>query len=323
MKSKEEVRLPLMIVSSIMNNGGYKALLNYLSMQCYKTNIKDEYLNYEKFKDYSFLNEKEWIKYMDKLCDIKLAVKNGSCYTTRSKYKTWRLFADKYNKKCLKFKGTMVYNMTKLYRKKRHIDLKDLLYSDLRNSVIKNKSISRRWIQDLTGFDHKAQKRFERENSNSVETHYLPVSSEEVTDSKVGKIPVFDGYLDHTSVSCFRTLNKSKKSNCRVIQLGNKVTTKSSFSFLHVDKNQFSKKVGGNLSNLNKSPKVDDKSKEWFDYDMLVDSCSSSVTKRGIISSRDTKYKSRQKLKSVGYDNVSVIGENGESDNIRNLLNNK
>jgi hypothetical protein len=321
LKLKEEIRLPLMVVSSIMNNGGYKALLNYLSMQCYKANVNDEYLNYEKFKDYSFFNEREWIKYMDKLCDINLATKNGSHYVTKTKYKQWRVFADKYAKRSLKFKGTMIYDMALLYKKRKTGSaLKDLVYTDLRNSVIKNKSISRRWIHDLTGFDSKTQKRIEIDLGLIPQEHYLPVSSNEVKNNKVGKIPTFDGYLDHTTMSCFKTQNKSNKSNCRVIQLGNKLNTKCTFSYLHVDKNQYKKRTKGNLSTLNISPKLDEEVKDWYDYDILIDSSSSGVTKRGIISSGDKKYKSRQKLKSVGYDCVSVIDENGELKNIRNLL---
>jgi hypothetical protein len=306
-----------------MNHGGHKTLLNYLSMQCYKSLVKDEYLNFEKFSSYTFIHdEKEWVKHMDKLCDLKLAVKHGTHYTTKSKYKGWRDVADKYFKKSLKFKGTMVYDMIKLYKYKGNGgELKDLIYTDLRGSVVKNKSISRKWIYDLTGYDHRKQRRLEKDLGITPQEHFLPVSNKEVKNNKVGKIPTFDGYIDHSSMSCFRTKNKSTKSNCRVIQLGNRLDTKSIFSRLHVDNNQYEKKAKSNLSTLNMSPKMDDEVLDWFDYDMLVDSSSTAQTKRGVISGKDKRYKSEQKLKKVDYDSVSVLSSNGELKNIRNLLN--
>jgi hypothetical protein len=306
-----------------MNNGGYKCLLTYLSMECYKKTVEEEYLTYEKFKDYSFLNEKEWTYFMNKLCKIKLAVKKGDHYITRSKYKEWRRYTEVNDKKCLKFNGNMYYDMSLLYTNRGKDNLKDLVYIDLRNSVVRNKSISRKWVCDLTGVGIKAQKRLEKKYEDDLlikSEHHIPVDHNEVKKNKVGKIPTFDGYIDHHSMSCFKTKNKSKQSNCRVIQLGNKIISESLFSRSWVDKTQY-KQRKGNLSNLNKVPMKGSEVKDWYDYDLLVDSSKSGITKRGIISCNDKKMKTREKLKKCDFQDVSVISENGGLFNIRSILN--
>lgn len=326
MQEKDKIRVPISVVSSIMNNGGYKALLNYLSMQTYKTLIKDEYLDYAKFKDYSFLKENEWIHFMDKLCYLKLAVKNGTYYTTRSKFKEWREFVEINNKQCLKFNGSIEYDMSLLYKHRFTDSLRDIIYIDLRNTVIRNKSISRKWITDLTGLSSKIQKSIENDNEGNFDIelieHYIPVSSKEIKDGKVGNIPTFNGFLDHTNMSCFKTNSKKiKQSNCRVVQLGNRMIAKSFFSKLHIDKTQYKQKLKSNLSNVNMSSMKNDEVKDWYDYDILIDLSKESITKNGILSCNNKEMKYRKKLKSFDYDKISVINSKGNLMNMRNQLN--
>ena len=309
-----------------MNNGGYKALLNYLSMQSYKTLIKDEYLDFAKFKDYSFLKENEWVHFMDKLCYLKLATKNGTHYTTRSKFKEWREFADVNSKQSLKFNGSIEYDMSLLYKYRFTDSLRDIIYIDLRNTVVKNKSISRKWITDLTGLSSKIQRSIENDNEGDFDIevieHHIPVSSKDIKNGKVGNIPTFNGFLDHSNMSCFKTTSeKMKQSNCRVVQLGNRIITKSFFSRLHIDKTQYKQKLKSNLSNVNMSSTKNDEVKDWFDYDILIDLSPDSITKNGILSCNSTKMKYRKKLSSFEYDNISVINSKGSLMNMRSQLN--
>ena len=129
LSEKEKLRLDVKLVSSMMNHAGYKCLLNYLSLETYKKIVKDEYVNFNKIGKYSFINdEKTWIHFMDKLVELKLAVKNGNSYITRSKLTEWRKYMEENQKHCTRFNGYLHFDMTQLYIKKDHEDLKDLIY---------------------------------------------------------------------------------------------------------------------------------------------------------------------------------------------------
>lgn len=309
-----------------MNNGGYKMLLNYLSMVSYKRVVKDEYLNYDKFKDYSFLKEKEWEHFINKLCSMKLATKNGNHYTSRVKYKEWRAFAEKHTKQSLKFNGNIEFDMTELYSLKERKDLRELIYFDIRSSVVGSKSISRKWIQDLTGFTPALQRKLEKNSELIIQKleHFVPVSHEERKGkNKIGNIPITNGYVDMSEMTCYKS--KGKKANCRVIQLGNKVYTNTLFTSFRYDKTQYSKQKSKNLSNLNKSSTKNDEIKDFDDYDMLVNECPEGInkSKRGFISNKDKRFKTTSKFKNFEFDKVSLLNKNGELINVREHLNEK
>lgn len=320
---KDQIKVDLALVSSIMNYAGYKGLLNYLSLETYKKVIKDEYVNYSKFQQYSFLPESQWGKFMDKLVEMKIAVKNGSSYITRTKLKNWRDYALDNQKQCLKFNGYLVFNMAELYKRREDKDIKDIIYLGIIKSVTGGKSMSRGFIKSLTGVAETSQRRIEkRQEGNLIEVsdHHIPVGDTEFINNKLGDIPVFNGYVDAKSMTCNKT--SKKKSNCKVVQLGNKLKIKDLRIIEFIRKKNRFNKVKSNLDHLNESPKADEV-QDWDGLNMVIDTSkdSSSNKFRGVLSSKDTRYTSWKDFKHYDYENVKVLDEDGNIADLRDILN--
>jgi len=225
---KDQIRLDLSLVSSIMNYAGYKALLNYLSMYKYKEIVKDEYLNFEKFEKYSFIkNKNEWIHFMDKLVDMGLAIKNGTHYTVRgakNKLKQWKSFAENNTKECFNLNGYIIFNMTNMYKlpNGKH---KEVIYAELiRCTRAGIRGYSRKFIQSITGVKPNEQRKIEK-NTNLIEVkeHFIPTNKPD----NYKKHPIFPGKLNLKNKTCKRTKN-FEDANCEVVQSGNKLKIQDS-----------------------------------------------------------------------------------------------
>lgn len=323
MLEKDKQNVDLKVVSSILNYTGYKGLLNYLSVQTYKSLVKDEYVNFSKIKEFSFIkDEKTWIHFMDKLVEMNLAVKNGNSYITKTKLKTFWSFLNEKQKNCKKFNGSIVFDMFQLYRFREDKNIKDIIYLGILGSVIKGRSISRKFIKDLTGVSPETQKRIEKRCSeeyiDDIVTHHIPVSCDEIKNKKVNNIPVFRGYFDQQNMQCSKSSNK-KINNCDVIQLGNKVKVSTKIDFCYFNKDKKFEKPNSDINNLNNP---DGEVQNWESISMVLDTSESSKTNklRGIVSTNDKRYKSWKDFNSYDYHSVKILNEKGVED-FRSLLN--
>jgi hypothetical protein len=298
LSEKDKLRLDLSLVSSVMNHAGYKGLLNYMSLEVYKRAIKDEYVNFQKIKDFSFIkDEKTWYHFMDKLVEMKLAVKNGSSYITKSKKKEWKKFLFENHKHCSKFNGFLHFDMSilhKIYKDNDINEMKDLIYLTIVDKGIIGNSTSRAFRESLTGVSPKSQKQIEKRQLGKlvdVSEHHIPVYHLETKDNKVGDIPVFNGVTSTKHMVCHKSTNK--KSNCKVIQLGNKLKVKDlNFCSFEYPKTQF-QKPKSNLDNLNNHSSKKGEVQDWESFDMVYDLTNDSKTikARGIVSApNDTRY---------------------------------
>ena len=315
MLETDQIKIDLNVVSSIMNFAGYQGLLNYLSIETYKKVVKDEYVNCTNLAQFSFLDEETWIKHMDLLVEMELATKNGSKYITRRKLKNWHGFANEKTPDSLTLNGSIVFNMTEIYKKKN--DLKDLLYLSLVENIMKGRSISRSFITKLTGFNKYAQRSIEeRYNGTLVEkvTHHMPVTDSEQTINKLEKMPVFYGVISPKHMYCTKT--SKDKSNCKVIQQGNKLKIKKlNLSYFVKSKSVKSKRSNDFL----KGKEVWD----WDNFDMVLDTSSESKSNkfRGMLSTADPRKMSWKDFYRYNYNNVGVISDDGSFCNIRSILN--
>jgi hypothetical protein len=319
---KDKVKVDLILLSSILNYAGEDGLLNYLSITTYKRIINSGYVNYEKFKDYAFINsESKWIESMDKLVEMGLAVKNGTQYTTKTNKKQWYKFVEEKQKFCKKFNGYMHFDVTELYVLRNNKDLKDIIYLGIRDRVIKSKSISRRFIKELTGCSIYRQKQVEH-NLESVylemEEHHIPVSDNEVKNNKLGDIPVFSGNFSPKHMLCV----KSKKGNCKVVQLGNKVKVKNIRICSFERKKQKVVKPQSSLDSLNNPSKETGENQDWESFSMVIDTSGSSKSNkfRGILSSNDYRYSSWKDFKHYDINKVNVLNPDGSMEDLRSIL---
>jgi len=318
----DQIKLELPVVASIMNFAGYKGLLNYLSLETYKKVVKDEYLNFKKVSDYSFIkSESQWIKFMDKLVDMDLAAKNGKYYVTKRKLKGWRTFSEKNTPQCMKLNGYIIFNMSDLYNMRNEENIKDFIYLSLVENVIKGKSISRKFIKDITGVSSNIQRKIEKKYKDNVVfsiEHHVPISDREQSEGMVNGIPVFKGAISPKHMYCTKT--KKEKSNCEVIQLGNKLKIKKlNISYFVSKKVNVSKKKSKLLNDSFKNEKVED----WDNFDMVLDTSIEGKSNkfRGILSINDPRYISWKDFKHYDYENVAVLTGNGALTDVRSILN--
>lgn len=310
-----QIRLDLSTVSSILNHADYKSLLCYLSIETYKKVVKDEYIGFDMFSPYNFLNKKEdWEKSMDKLVSMNLAVRNGDFFITRRKLKDWRVFCNENTPSSLKLNGYIIFDMTLLYRYRGKRDLRDLLYLSLINSVGKGKSISRGFIKTLTGINKHTQRVIEREYEGVfIETHqyHLPIQENESMEG----IPTFSGTFNPSTMS----FKKDKKGNCKIAQLGNKIKIKNLIITKFQNK-KLKSKIESALDPVNKSS--DGEVHDWEDLRMVLDTSTDgkSLELRGILNTNDPRAKSWKDFKNYQYHKVSVLSPKGELTNLRSLL---
>jgi len=324
-REKDIVKVDLSLVSSVLHHAGMNGLLNYLSVQTYKRIINSGYVNFEKFSDYSFINsEAEWISSMDKLVEMGLAIKNGEQYTTKTNKKNWYKFVDENQKFCKRFNGFIHFDLSELYIIKDNDDLHDIIYLGIRDKVIGSKSISRRFIRELTGYTVYKQKKVEKELDGrylEMEEHFIPLSDNEVKDNKLGDIPVFKGRFIPKEMVCVR----SKKSNCKVAQLGNRVKVKNVRVCSFERKKQSFNKPKSNLDSLNKPSYEAGEIQDWESFSMVIDTSGSSKSNkfRGILSTEDYRYTSWKDFKSYDIHKVCVLKEDGSLEDLRNIINNR
>jgi hypothetical protein len=320
MLEKDQVKLDLSLVSSIMNFAGYKGLLGYLSVETYKQVEKDEYLDFHKISQFSFEETKEnWEEIMDKLVEMKLATKNGQKYITRRKLKDWKVFSSENTNFSNKFNGYIIFNMTELYKCKNNKEnLKDLLYLSIHENVIRGKSISRNFIKDLTGIGKNYQKTIEKKYEGTlveVVDHHIPLNDKE---QKLSNKPVFNGVISPKHLFCTKT--SKKKSNCKVIQLGNKVKIKKLNLSTFKSKKVKSKIIKSKF--LNESF-TNNEVQDWENFDMVIDTSKESKSNKfkGVLSVNDKRSISWKDFYHYDYENVAVITGNGTFSDIRSSLN--
>jgi hypothetical protein len=319
MLEADQIKLDLTLVSSIMNYAGYEGLLNYLSIETYKKNIKDEYLDFSKFEPYSFFNQKKWECSMDRLVEMSLVVKNKDHYISRKKNKDWFHFCENKTPMSNSLNGFIVFNLTELYKKRQDKHLKDYIYLSLVENVLKGKSYSRNFIKKITGIKPQQQRAIEDRHKGTivleVQKHHIPVNDNEIKNKKVRDIPVFNGVVSPKHMVCHKT--SKNNSNCNVIQLGNKLKIKDQ----HISYFQIKKtfKKSKSLNDELKSSEVQD----WEDFDMVLDTSKKARSNKfkGILSVKDTRRMSWKDFHHYDYDRVGVISENGTLVPLRTLLN--
>lgn len=320
---KGHIKLELSLVSSILNYASYKELVNYICVQTHKEFITDEYVCFKDLNNLAFFTESDWNKSMDKLVLMGLACKNGSKYVTKTKLHSWKEFATINSKESLKLNGFILFDVYQLMRLKENEDLKDLIYLTLHKSVIRGKSMSRKFVQLVTGLSSQCQKNIEKKHQGvfvEVNEHHIPVGDTEIENKKVGEIPVLRGFVSPKRMDCIKT--PVKKSNCNIIQLGNIVKVKNVFlSYYKPNQGSFSKRVS-NINQLNNFS-LENEVVAWDSLDMTVDSSEDGKTNKrdGIISYKDSSYYVMKDIKNYNFDNVAQIDANGCFTNFRMNLN--
>lgn len=324
------VKLDLSLVSSIMNYCGYKGLLNYISVMQFKQlpEYGNCYVSHQKnFRSFSFIErESEWNHFMDKLVEMKLAVKNGYYYTIRTKLKEWKEFANIHTPDCFTFHGYINFNMTKLYQERnKGSRLEDLIYLSLIDNVIKGRSISRGWKQKFTGIIPSEQRKIEKRNEDVIQViqHYVPVHQKETENGRVGSKVVTLGqvYTDTVKVNC----DLNEKKNCKVFQVGNRTQVKP-----YVLVSEFQTKKGfkvqkkTDLNQLNDSLEVGDGIR-WRDLSAVIDTSMDlddrSKRTHKFLNVKDKRYKTWKDFSNLEYDRILVLNEKGQLSNLRKYLN--
>jgi len=309
---KDQIQLDLPVVASILHYAGYNGLLSYLALETHKRVLKDEYLSFEKSEKTRFLENKEdWELYSQKLVDMGLAVKNGSHFITKSKMTSWKGWCEANFPNVLSLNGSIVFEMTELYKMKNNEELRDILYLSIIENINKGKSMSRSFIFKFTGLSSEKQKKLEDRYEGKYltkETHHIPLNDKEQKETDK---PLFNGVVSPKEMICVKT--NRKKSNCKVIQLGNKVKIKK----LKVS-NFVYKKISKASNNVKKVAEVQD----WENFDMVID-CSTEATSskfRGILSTKDTRKISWKDFKHYDYDNVKVFDQHGNLTSFRTII---
>jgi len=310
---KNNLKLRLSLVSSILHECGTEGLLSYISVETYKKIAKDEYVTFEMLKDFSLLSDKnEWEDLMNHLEEMKLVVKNGNHFITRSKMKEWKKWTAINRSVSLKFNGHIVIDLTKLYKLKNKEDLKDFIYLSLINCVLENKSISRQFIYEMTGVKKVEQRRIEERQAEHIEVkqHVIPVSKTE--QYELINHPIMDGTLNIKKLKCKKT--KQAFSNCKVTQVGNKYNINLKlFKFL---KPKTYNRVRTALNDvLNSNTGVH----HWCAVDLIIDTSSDAVSN---LSEKVVTVKDKIDWNKYNINKVYTFSNNGNLSPIRSSINN-
>ena len=236
--------------------------------------------------------------------------------------KAWKKYLYALQPQCTKFNGFLHFDVTELYRFRGKEDLKKVLYFGIMESFLNNKSISRGFIKDLTGVSPHSQRKMEGSDLINIEEHVIPVSHQEGNETHLGSIPKINGYIDAKHMSCVKS--KKSKSNCRAVQLGNRLKIKNvkicSFEY---PKEKFVKSKS-NLDQINKSSiEKNDEVYSWDDLSLVIDTSSGggSLKSRGIVNYSDTRFSSWEDFKNYDYAKVNILSEQGEYTNLRDNIN--
>jgi len=310
---KNILKLRLSLVSSILHECGPKGLLSYISVETYKKIAKDEYVTFEMLKDFSLLSDKnEWEDSMNQLVDMKLVVKNGDHFITRSKMKEWKKWAASNCGISLKFNGHVIIDLSEIYKLKNKRDMNDFIYLSLINCVLYNKSISRQFIYELTGVKKDEQKKIEERQEKHIEVkqHVVPVSK--IEQYKLTDHPIMDGTLNTKKLKCKTT--KQTFSNCKVTQVGNKYNINLKlFKFL---KPKTYNRVRTALNDvLNSNTGVH----HWCAVDLIIDTSSDAVSN---LSEKVVTVKDKIDWNKYNINKVYTFSNNGNLSPIRSSINN-
>lgn len=321
MSDKTFIKVDLSVVSSIMHFAGHEGLLCYLSLETYKTFKKDEYLTHDMLGEFGFIKlDSSWTRHMNLLVDMKLATRNGDHFITRRKLKDWRVFASQTTPQSLEFNGYIYFNMSQLYRRRNECkNLRDLIYLSLVDNLARGKSISRPFIRKLTGISKFVQRNIEKKYNDiyiQKREHHIPLSDKEVDKQNT---PVFHGQFRPNELKCGKSLKS--KSNCKVIQLGNKLKIKDLNISYFKNKKVKSKSMSPS-KNPNKSLPNDEVC-DWEKFDMVFDESDDSKSNKfkGILSVNDPRKMSWKDFNHYDYDTVKVLSKKGCFENLRNILN--
>ena len=255
-------------------------------------------------------NKSEWNVFMDKLVEMGLSVKNGEHYITRSKLKSWKKWCSEKMPFVLDLNGYIIYELSFLYKNKNNSNLRDLIYLSLIENVGRGKSLSRSFIKKFTGLSDQKQRKLENKYKGSLietEEYHVPLNDKEQKETDK---PIFNGVISPKEMKCMKT-NK-KKSNCKVIQLGNKTKIKK------INLSSFLSKKSKRSNDSAEAPEVLD----WENFDMVID-CSTEASSskfRGILSTKDTRKISWKDFSHYDYENVKVFDEEGNLTSIRTIM---
>jgi len=244
-------------------------------------------------------------------------VQNGTHFITRVKLKEWKQYSTQNDPKPLTLNGFIVFNMSELYKLKNNPDLKDLIILSVIQNVTKGRSVSREFIQTLTGLKAHQQQKLAERNPELIKTLETIIPINEIEERNiVNKNKIFSGVYLPQLIKCKKATKKY--SNCKIAQQGNRYKIKDlGFSFFEYKKSSVSYTRPPNNFLLDKK-----EVRDWEDFDIVLDASKNSDTirLRGIINMKDKKETSWKDFKTYDTQNVDVLKENGILTNLRSIL---
>jgi hypothetical protein len=314
------LRIDLDIASSILNHCDHRGLLTYMSLITCK-NIKNiHYINYKTIQEFSLISNQKDLDYaLKKLIELKLVYRLGNRYTCRVKKKEWSIRAEKYTPDALTLGGILNIEIDAFYRfKNEKRNLKEMLYLTIMDAVQQGKSVSRKFIREVTGVSEKTQKRihFKYKDYIKEKEHYIPINTEE--KYKIGNIPTINGQFNSETKQF--TGFKQHKKRFKMIRGGNKVYVDPLYRFGSLEYSKPKKERESWY--LNESVQKRDEVVDWDSFMATIDFDEDSQSKRNydLVSFKDTRYSTWDKMFRYNFAKINVITETGEIMNIRDYL---
>jgi len=308
---KSKLRFHTSMASSILHHCGYEGLLCFAELTTYKRFMGDKYVNFESLGKARLTTDKtRFLKIIEKLVEMKLVNKMGDNYTVRRKFKEWKEWASENTKESLTLGGFIDLKLCPLYKSKSREDLRELIYLSVITSTVKSKSISRGFIQKLTGLSKQCQRKIEKKFPDlvSIESNYVAVDRDE---KSFFSQPSYAGNINGKYMHCGKT---SKRGNCRVVQTGNalKLKNENLKLFESVKTKNYNKKPSILNNILTRECEV-----QSLDHiDLLVD-----ISKDAINGPKVATAKSNINFRNVQLKKTFVIDELGNVKNIRHTFN--
>jgi hypothetical protein len=248
-----------------------------------------------------------------------LIVKKGNQYTATTKNKRWLGFVSENYSESLALGGTLVLSIDEFYQL-RDCPLKNIeerLYLTLSNAVRKGKSLSRKFMQLVTGVSPYRQKIIEDNYENVLQKElFLPFDAEE--RDRIDHIPFMKGRFDQKEII---TKSEGKQNNCTVGQLGNTMSIDPSLchGFLKW------KEARGTRESLSLNKPV--QRGEVCDWDSFYATIDKSMEENdrskkcfGFFNVKEKKNKTWNRIKKIPYHASNVITKKGEIVNLRENL---
>ncbi len=235
-------RTVINIIFSILKAKKFNCLREYLVVEDYKSKSKfNNYVSWNNIKNESCSSHQaEWFREMDKLVEMKLAVKMGKTYTTTHKVKEdWVRYA--VQKGCEIALETdplqesvFEINTYNLLKHKSKSAFKEHMYLTILGLFSQRNSLTRELISGITGLSKKGQYAIEEKVKDrlTIAPYYVPVNLDEIDKCdgslKDSGIPTYHAYtsLDGNVKLVGREKDKLKgrvqsSGNSRVRRMGN------------------------------------------------------------------------------------------------------